>query len=212
MKVEEKVVQNLARMADASGLPDYKICNLAGVGHAQLSKARKNPAIIDPGFLLKMRDTLKCSYTDFFMLGNRMLQNLLVKDIYLKRIKARRLERNVTEQQAAQALGVRVNTFITFEKHGFGIAPDKFEALIEYLGIEPEYLAPSKKRKNKQTKEQPLPEEALNWCQSELAQQDLFCDSSRVDELEKRVSLLEGFLRSTFKQYDLVEKAVNEIG
>ena len=216
MKLEDRVSQKLAAMADASGLPDYKLSTMAGLGHAQLSKIRKNPVFLDPAFLLKMRNVLKCKYSDFFVLGNRMLPNLPVKPLYLKRIKEQRNSRNVTEQQAAQALGVRVTTYTTFEKHGIGLLPDKFEKLMDYLEIRPEYLAPPKTRKNTQPEEQqpdqPEPKPVPKWGECDSTQQDLFCESDRIDDLERRVSLLEGFLKANFKTYEPIEKAVSEIG
>ena len=220
MKLEDRVSRKLATMADASGLPDYKICNIAGVGHAQLSKIRKNPRFLDPVFLLKMRPVLKCKYVDFFMLGNRMLPNLPVKDLYLKRIKEQRTGRSITEQQAAQAIGVRVTTYTTFEKHGSMLLPDKFEKLLDYLEIKPEYLAPPKTRKPTQPEEPVVtdPVEELDRYVKEMhpvfkdPQQDLFSESDRIDDLERRVNLLEGFIKATFKTYGMIEKAVSENG
>ena len=214
MKLKDRVSQKLAAMADASGLPDYKLSTMAGLGHAQLSKIRKNPVFLDPVFLLKMRGALKCKYVDFFMLGNRMLPNLPVKSLYLKRIKELRRGRNITEQQVAQALGVRVTTYATFEKHGNALLPDKFEKLIDFLGIDPEYLSPPKTRKKQvivpQIEVQQPP--TTSWTEHDSTQQDLFCESDRIDDLERRVSLLEGFLKANFKTYEPIEKAVSEIG
>ena len=220
MKLEDRVSHKLATIADASGIPDYKICTMSGVGHAQLSKIRKNPGFIDPVFLLKVRGTLQCKYTDFFMLGNRMLPNLPVKDLYQKRIKELRINLNITEQQVAQAIGVRVTTYTTFEKHGNMLLPDKFEKLLDYLEIKPEYLAPPKTRKATQPEEQREtdPVEELDRDVKEIhpvindPQQDLFSESDRIDELELRVNLLEGFIKATFKTYGMVKKAVDEIG
>ena len=220
MNLEDRVSRKLATMADASGLPDYKICTMSGVGHAQLSKIRKNPRFLDPVFLLKMRGALSCKYVDFFMLGNRMLQNLPVKHLYLKRIKEQRISRNITEQQAAQAIGVRVTTYTTFEKHGNMLLPDKFEKLLDYLEIKPEYLAPPKTRKTTQPEEprKTDPVEELDRNVKEMhpvfkdPQQDLFSEADRIDDLERRVNMLEGFIKATFKTYGMVEKAVDGIG
>ena len=139
--LKEKLADNILFMMKQQGRTKTELCQLAGIGHAELSKMASNPQRITVIFLLKIARGLHCAYSDLFNYNGKMLPNLEIGSAYLQRIKARRKELGKSEREAAGDVKIRQSTYKNFEAGICGMDPVKFDLLLWILEITPDYLS-----------------------------------------------------------------------
>lgn len=192
--LKEKLAENILYRMKCLGMNKTEVCQASGIGHAELSKMAGNPQRITVIFLLKICRGLQCGYSDLFEYNNKILPNIEIGSAYLQRIKARREEKEMAECNIARDLQMRTSTYKNFEAGVCGMDPKKFENLLYFLEITPDYLS---------GKTEPKPDSA-NGQTEEMTNLFTFERDEEYRKLENEVKSLRYKLAEALK---IVDKA-----